>query len=67
MIDTVQRALYLAISVGTAAVIAARWCAASGPGRRAMLPSLAGAGCLLLWATLLTVDLVVAGRAGRCC
>ena len=61
VIDTGQRALYLAISVGTAAVIAARWYAASGPSRRAMLPSLVGAGCLLLWATLLAVDLVVGG------
>ena len=61
VIDTTQRALYLAISVGTAAVIGARWFAASAPGRRAMLPSLAGAGCLLLWASVLTVDLVVGG------
>ncbi|HWM57992.1 MAG TPA: sensor histidine kinase [Pseudonocardia sp.] len=61
VIDTVQRALYLLISVGTAAVVAARWWAASGPSRRAMLPSLAGAGCLLLWAALLAVDLTVPG------
>ena len=43
-IDSVQRALYLAISVGTAAVVAARWRAASPPGRRAMLPSVGGRG-----------------------
>jgi len=60
-VDTVQRALYLAISVGTAAVVTARWRAASPPGRRAMLPSVAGALCLLLYAALLTVDLVGGG------
>jgi hypothetical protein len=57
----VQRGLYLALSAGTAAVVAARWGQASAPGRRAMLPSVAGAVCLLLWAALLGVDLVVGG------
>jgi signal transduction histidine kinase len=61
-VDSVQRALYLLISVGTAAVVAARWRAASRPGRRAMLPSVAGAVCLLLYAALLAVDLLVGGR-----
>ncbi len=60
-IDRVQRALYLAISVATAAVVVHRWRAASPPGRRAMLPSAAGAVCLLLYAVLLTMDLVVSG------
>ena len=60
-VDTVQRALYVAISVGTAAVVGIRWRRASAPGRRAMLPSLAGAICMLLWATLLVVDLTVPG------
>ena len=60
-IDNVQRGLYVALSVGTAGVIAARWWAASPPGRRAMLPSVGGAVCLLLWSALLTVDLVVGG------
>jgi signal transduction histidine kinase len=60
-VDTVQRALYLAISVGTAVTVAARWYAASRPGRRAMLPSVGGAVCLLLYAALLAVDLVVGG------
>ena len=53
VIDSVQRALYLALSVGTAGVVAVRWRASSPPGRRAMLPSVAGAVCLLLWAALL--------------
>ena len=60
-VDRLQRALYLAISVGTAAVVAARWRVASPPGRRAMLPSVGGAVCLLLYAALLTVDLFVGG------
>jgi signal transduction histidine kinase len=62
VIDSVQRGLYLALSVGTAGVVAVRWRAASAPGRRAMLPSIAGAVCLLLWAALLAVDLVVGGE-----
>lgn len=61
VIDRVQRALYLAISVGTAGVVGARWRAASPAGRRAMLPSVGGAVCLLLYAALLGVDLVVGG------
>jgi signal transduction histidine kinase len=60
-VDSVQRVLYVAISVGTAAVVGVRWRRASAPGRRAMLPSLAGAVCLLLWATVLTVDLTMPG------
>ena len=62
VIDSVQRGLYLALSVGTAGVVAVRWRASSPPGRRAMLPSIAGAVCLLLWAALLAVDLVVGGE-----
>ena len=62
VIDSMQRGLYLALSVGTAGVVASRWRASSPPGRRAMLPSVAGAVCLLLWAALLTVDLVVGGE-----
>ena len=60
-LDTVQRALYLVIAVGTAAVVATRWWAASRPGRRVMLPSVAGTVCLLLYAAVLTTDLVVGG------
>ncbi len=43
----------LLVSIGclaVAIVIGARWKAASGPRRRAMLPSVAGIGCLLLFA-----------------
>ena len=59
IVDTAQRSWFLAVTVATAAVLAARWRAASAPGRRAMLPSVAGAGCLLLFTLLLAVDLVV--------
>jgi signal transduction histidine kinase len=61
VIDIVQRAGYLAISVGTAAVVALRCRGASPPARRAMLPSVAGAVCLLLYGVLLTIDLTVPG------
>ena len=63
VIDTVQRSLFLAIAVSTAAVVAARWKAASAPGRRALMPSVAGAFCLLIFAALLTVDLVTPSRS----
>ena len=61
--DTAQRADFLAVSLVAAAVVALRWRAASRPGRRAMLPSAAGAACLLLLAALLVVDLVAGERS----
>src|SRR6478735_1001841 len=62
-IDRLQRGVFLAVSVVTSGVIAVRWHRASGPGRRAMLPSVAGAVCLLLFAALLVVDLVADDRS----
>jgi len=62
-IDSMQRAVFLAVSVVTSGVIAVRWRRASGPGRRAMLPSVAGAVCLLLFAALLVVDLLAESRS----
>jgi len=59
-IDTVQRVLGFAASLGTFAVLAERWWVATPPLRRAMLPSLAGGVSLLLFAALLASD-VVAG------
>jgi signal transduction histidine kinase len=44
-------------------VLAARWRAASGPGRRALLPGAAGAACLLIFAALLAVYLVTGERS----
>ena len=59
VIDSVQRGLY---SHSRSARRPSSPCAgarASAPGRRAMLPSIAGAVCLLLWAALLAVDLAM--------
>ncbi|MDQ4117067.1 MAG: sensor histidine kinase [Actinomycetota bacterium] len=63
VVDAVQRAVFAAVPIATAAVLAARWRAASAPGRWALLPGLAGAGCLLLFALLLVVDLVAGERS----
>src|SRR4051794_7437239 len=57
-VDTVQRALGFFASLGTFAVLAGRWWAATPPQRRAMLPSLAGGVSLLLFAALLASDVV---------
>ena len=57
-IDTVARVLVCCASVGTFAVLARRWWAATPPLRRAMLPSLAGGVSLLLLAALLASDIV---------
>lgn len=43
-------------------VIAARWRAASRPGRRALLPSVAGSLCALLFAALLVGNFMTATR-----
>src|SRR3954470_22646966 len=57
-IDTIQRALGFAASLGTFAVLAGRWWVATPPLRRAMLPSFAGGVSLLLFAALLASDIV---------
>jgi signal transduction histidine kinase len=61
-VDVVQRALFLAVCVATAAVVLARRHVASPPGRRAMLPAVAGAACLLAFGSLLAVGLTGGGR-----
>ncbi|MDT7575854.1 MAG: hypothetical protein QOH17_2187, partial [Pseudonocardiales bacterium] len=58
VVNTVQLALFVAIPIGTALVLGSRWRAASTPGRRALLPGVAGAACLLLFAVMLVVQLV---------
>src|SRR3954471_4322378 len=63
VIDKGQRSLSAAASVLTVALVVVRWRAASPPRRRALLPSLAGAGALLLFATLLVNDLVTGERS----
>jgi signal transduction histidine kinase len=61
-VDLVQRVVFVLVPVATAAVLAARWRAASAPGRRALLPGVAGAACLLLFALVLVVGLVTGDR-----
>jgi signal transduction histidine kinase len=62
-IDRVQRALLICSCVLTIAVIAYRWFKTSGPRRRALLPSLAGALGLSLFAALLLNDLISGKRS----
>ena len=57
-VDIVYRALNLPIAVIVAAVVASRWLKASPPGRRALLPSLAGSVWLLFFMTVLSAGLV---------
>ena len=57
-VDTVYRALDLPISIIVAGVVAARWLRASPPGRRALLPSVAGSVWLLFFMAVLTAGLV---------
>jgi signal transduction histidine kinase len=57
-LDTLQKVLFVAIPVGTALVLGGRFRAASTPGRRALLPGVAGAACLLMFALMLVVQLV---------
>jgi signal transduction histidine kinase len=57
-IDRAQRMLLVGACGATIAVVAARWHASSPPRRRALLPSVAGAACLMAYAALLVNDLV---------
>jgi signal transduction histidine kinase len=63
VLDRIQRALLLCVSAGTVIVIALRWRATSGPRRRALLPSVAGAFALLLFTVLLANDLISGTRS----
>jgi signal transduction histidine kinase len=62
-VDKGQRSLAGLACVAVAAVVAWRWRAASRPRRRALLPSVAGSVALLLFAALLTNDLVTGSRS----
>ncbi len=62
-IDKLQRISIALVCVAVGAMIGLRWAAATGPGRRALLPSIAGAACLLLFAALLVNDLVTGSRS----
>jgi len=61
-VDKTQRALVAGLCVVVAGVIGVRWVKASRRRRRALLPSVAGAGCLLLFVALLINDLVTGSR-----
>jgi signal transduction histidine kinase len=63
VIDRGQRGTLVFLCVVTVAVVAARWWRASGPRRRALLPSLAGGFGLLCFAALLLNDLVSGQRS----
>jgi signal transduction histidine kinase len=62
-VDKGQRTLAGLACVAVAIVVGARWTAASRPRRRALLPSVAGSIALLLFAALLTNDLVTGSRS----
>ena len=62
-VDKSQRSLAGIVCVALAVVVALRWRAASRPRRRALLPSVAGSAALLLFAALLTNDLVTGSRS----
>jgi signal transduction histidine kinase len=62
-IDRAQRGLLVCACFVTIVVIAVRWWANSGPRRRALLPSLAGAFALLCFAALLVNDLISGTRS----
>jgi signal transduction histidine kinase len=62
-VDKGQRSLAGLACVAVAVVVAVRWRAASRPRRRALLPSIAGSAALLLFAALLTNDLVTGSRS----
>jgi signal transduction histidine kinase len=61
--DKGQRSLAGVASVAVAVVVALRWRAATPPRRRALLPSVAGSVALLLFAALLTNDIITGSRS----
>ncbi|HKH16722.1 MAG TPA: histidine kinase dimerization/phosphoacceptor domain-containing protein, partial [Solirubrobacteraceae bacterium] len=63
LIDRGQRALLACACVATVVVVVARWWATSGPRRRALLPSVAGAFGLSCFAALLINDLAAGTRS----
>jgi signal transduction histidine kinase len=58
-VEAVQQWLYLPIALAVSTAVGARWWRASRPGRRALLPSVAGSVYLLFFTVVLT-----AGRVG---
>jgi signal transduction histidine kinase len=62
-VDTTQRGMTIVLCIATCVVIAGRWRAASAPRRRALLPSVAGAACMLMFVWLLATDLFEGPRS----
>jgi hypothetical protein len=62
-VDTTQRSLLIVLAIATCVVLGGRWRAASPPRRRALLPSVAGAACMLMFVGLLLTDLVEGPRS----
>ena len=62
-VDTTQRVMLIVIALAVAAIVAGRWRAASAARRRALLPSIAGAACMLVFVWLLATDLVRGPRS----
>lgn len=60
VLDRVQRVMVVVPMVAALAVIVIRFGRASAPGRRALLPGVAGAGCLALFVALVVRDVLVA-------
>jgi signal transduction histidine kinase len=63
VVDTMQRSIRIGLILAICVVIARRWRAASRPRRRALLPSVAGCACLLMFLWLLVTDLVKGPRS----
>jgi signal transduction histidine kinase len=63
VLDRTQRGLLAVACAATVAVIALRWWRTSGPRRRLLLPSLAGALALLFFTALLVNDLIAGTRS----
>jgi signal transduction histidine kinase len=63
VVDFAQRATLLAAVVGTAVVVGSRWRSASAPGRRALIPAVAGAACLLLFGGLLAAQFLTGEKS----
>jgi signal transduction histidine kinase len=61
-VDTTQRVMLIVIALAVVAIVAGRWRAASAARRRALLPSVAGAACMLVFVWLLVTDLVKGPR-----
>ena len=57
-VDSIYRGLNVPLAIIVVGVVAARWLRASGPGRRALVPSVAGSVWLLFFMSVLAAGLV---------